>query len=109
MVPVPSQDRRRRPISKRRQRRVLKSLGSLFGSATALPSWGSWKEGPRDRPSIDSGQIAVLILTTSGKYRRHRPRLIRTLLRAGNDLDQLQMAVIAFRSAKGAILIRCHP
>lgn len=113
LVPIPDKDRQDVPVSTARRRAVLKrlltALGSWFGSATALPSWGSWKESPGARLSIDRGQAVVLVMTTPGKYRRYKPALTRLLQGAGLALDQEQMAVIAFQSAKGSLLIRCRP
>lgn len=113
LVPVPLKDRDDRPLSRARRRamlhRLLTVLGSWFGSATALPSWGSWKESPDGPLSIDRGQAVVLVLTTPAKYRRRRPALTTLLRRVGLALDQEQMAAIAFRSARGSLLIRCRP
>ncbi|MBV8878324.1 MAG: hypothetical protein JO332_00030 [Planctomycetaceae bacterium] len=110
-VPIPLKDRRHRPLAKSRQRaalrRVLRALGSWFGSATALPSWGSWKEEPKGKLSIDPGQSVVLVLTDPGTLRRRRSALLRLLRQEGRFLEQEQMAVVAFRSTAGSILIRC--
>jgi hypothetical protein len=81
----------------------------LKDRATALPSWGSWKEEAGSPLSIDKGQLIVLVLTTMEKYRRHRSGVTRLLKRAGRALDQEQMAAIAFQSAKGSIVIPCRP
>jgi hypothetical protein len=111
VVPIPEKDREDRPVSRKRRqavlKRLLKALGSWFGSATALPSWGSWKEGPDAPLSIDRGQAVVLVLTRAGQYRRRRAAMRRLLQAAGRELDQAQMAVIAFQAAKGSLLIRC--
>jgi hypothetical protein len=112
LVPVPERDRedRRLPAARRRAalKALLHSLGAWFGSATALPSWGSWKASAGDPVAIDARQAVVLVLTTPGKFRRRRPALTRLLRRLGRALDQEQMAAIAFRSAKGSLLIRCR-
>jgi hypothetical protein len=112
IIPVPQKDRHGISIPKTRQRMVLRrllaALGSWFGSATALPSWGSWKSESRAPLSIDPGQSVCLVLTTTGKFRRRRPALIRLLRREGAALDQEQMAAIAFKSARGSVLIRCR-
>lgn len=112
LIPVPQKDRDGLVVSKSRQRQVLRrllaALGSWFGSATALPSWGSWKSESRAPLSIDLGQSMCLVLTTTDKFRRRRPALIRLLRREGAALDQEQMAAIAFRSSRGTVLIRCR-
>ncbi|RPH36668.1 MAG: hypothetical protein EHM91_15780 [Planctomycetota bacterium] len=113
MIPVPLKDRTGRPVRKSRRtavlNRLLSSLGTWFGSATVLPSWGSWKEEAGSPLSIDKGQLIVLVMTNREKYRRHRSGVARLLKRAGRDLDQQQMAAIAFHSAKGSIVIQCRP
>lgn len=112
LVPIPERDREDRRLPAARRRRalgvLLKTLGAWFGSATAIPSWGSWKAGAEDPVSIDAGQAVVLVLTTPGKVRRRRPALTRLLRRLGRTLDQEQMATIAFRSAGGSLLVRCR-
>jgi hypothetical protein len=110
LIPVPQKDRNGASVPKALQKKVLRrllaALGSMFGSATALPSWGSWKSESRAPLSIDPGQLMCLVLTTAGRFRRRRPALIRLLRREGAALDQEQMAAIAFRSARGSVLIR---
>ena len=112
LVPIPGRDREERRLPAARRwaalKGLLKTLGAWFGSATAVPSWGSWKAGAADPVSIDARQAVVLVLTTPGKLRRRRPALSRLLRRVGRVLDQEQMAAIAFRSAKGSLLIRCR-
>jgi hypothetical protein len=46
-------------------------------------------------------------MTTAAKYRRYRPALIRLLQREGEALNQEQMAAMAFKAARGSVLIRC--
>ena len=111
IVPIPLKDRHGRPVARGRRRavlnRLLLKLGALFGSATGLPSWGSWKKDARTPVSLDRGQTVVLVLTTPGKLRRGRSRLTALLRAAGRELDQDQMAAIAFASARGTLLVRC--
>lgn len=111
VIPVPGKDRNGRVVTARRRRPVVNALllklGAWFGSATLLPSWGSWKEAPDAPVSLDKGQAVVLVATDATSYRKRRPALERLLRRAGRALDQEQMAAIAFQPAKGSLLIRC--
>jgi hypothetical protein len=111
LVPIPQKDFDGIPIPRTRKlqaiHRLLVVFGAWYGSATALPSWGSWKSEPGAALSIDKGQSVLLVLTTPAKYRRHRSRLVRLLQREGRILKQEQMAAIAFKSVVGSVLIRC--
>lgn len=113
LLPLPRKDRTLRPVPEARRRqvlnRILLALGRWFGSATSLPSWGSWKEAPDAALTLDKGQSVLLVLTTTGKVRRHRAALTKLLKRAGRDLNQEQMAVIAFPVAAGSVVLRCRP
>lgn len=112
VVPLPAKDRDDRQLPGARQRaelkRLLRAFGSWFGSATALPSWGSWKASPRSPLTLDREQIALLVVTTPQRYREKRSRMKMLLRQVGMRLRQKEMAVIVFRQEKGMFLIPCR-
>lgn len=112
VIPLPAKDRDDRPVPPRRRKaaadQLLVKLGAWFGSATLLPSWGSWKSSSGAPLSVDKGQAVLLVVTDSTSYRRRRTSLERLLRRAGRALNQAEMAAIAFQPAKGSLLIRCR-
>jgi hypothetical protein len=78
VIPLPSKDVEDRIVSARRRKaaadQLLVKLGAWFGSATLLPSWGTWKSSPGSSLSIDKGQAVLLVVTDSTSYRRRGRR-----------------------------------
>ncbi len=108
-VPFPSLTRTNKAVSKRKLERatelLLKAFGEMFGGATAMPCLGTWEMLDGSGLAVDRGQTVVVSMTTREAFLKHRERVAGIVSEVGDLLDQEGMAVIAYSSADGFLLL----
>ena len=108
-VPIPKLNKEKRRLTKAKvdkaTERLLKAFGEWFGGATAMPCLGTWEMLDGSGMAVDKDQTVVVAMTTRKQFQKFRRRIEQVVGEVGDLLEQGGMAVIAYPTAEGFLLL----
>lgn len=107
-VPIPTRDRNGRPLPRKARSKaiakVLKRFDELFGGAKEIASPGTYK-ARSGKTIVEEREPLVISMTTRRFYLRQKDEVEKLASQVGDELNQEAMAVVAFDSGEGVLLL----
>ncbi len=108
-VPIPRLNKEKKRLAKSKvnkaTERLLKAFGEWFGGATTMPCLGTWEMLDGSGVAVDKNQTVVMAMTTRKQFQKFRRQIEQVVEEVGDLLEQEGMAVIAYPTAEGFLLL----